>query len=233
MLRPSSTPSRPRPTSPECGPTPTRHQTASAVRADLEGHGRALGGASVVLADLVPVDNVPVGGDVLRAAVLVLKVVGVLPHVKAEDRDEARLGRAVHERVVLVGGGDDLDGAIARHGEPCPAGAEDAGRRGAELRLEVVVRAEGGVDLRREVARRRAAAVLAHGAPEEAVVVVAAAGVVELGRLGILHERDERRVRLARHRLVEVVNVRLVVEVVVKLHGGSVDVRLERVVGVG
>ena len=33
------------------------------------------------------------------------------------------------------------------------------------------------------------------------MVVVAAASVVELGLLGVFHERDERRVRLARHRL--------------------------------
>lgn len=43
-----------------------------------------------------PVDHVPEGADVLRPAVLVLEVVGVLPHVEAEDGEHSRAGCAVH-----------------------------------------------------------------------------------------------------------------------------------------
>src|SRR3546814_2787056 len=52
--------------------------------------------------DLVPVDHVVERADVVRTTVLVLQVVGVFPHVQAEDRGVARAD-ALHERVVLVG----------------------------------------------------------------------------------------------------------------------------------
>merc|ERR1711991_686844 len=38
--------------------------------------------------DLAPVDDIEEGRNVLWAAVLVLEVVGVLPHVDAQDRDQ-------------------------------------------------------------------------------------------------------------------------------------------------
>jgi hypothetical protein len=47
----------------------------------------------------MPVHHVPEGAQVVGAAVLVLQVVGVFPHIDAEDG----LGLAVHQRVVLVG----------------------------------------------------------------------------------------------------------------------------------
>src|SRR5207253_4739296 len=68
--------------------------------------------------DLVPVDDVPPGGEVVGPPVLVLEVVGVLPHVDPEER---RL--AVHQRRVLVRGRRDSE-AGAVPDEPCPAGAE-------------------------------------------------------------------------------------------------------------
>src|SRR5690606_4389745 len=52
----------------------------------------------VVLGYGVPVDDVPEGLDVVGAAVLVLEVVGMLPHVEPEDRRVT-----VHQRAVLVG----------------------------------------------------------------------------------------------------------------------------------
>src|SRR2546423_3227164 len=52
----------------------------------------------VALGDGLPVDGVEPGRDVVRALVLVLEVVRVLPHVHAEDR-----GHPFHVRAVLVG----------------------------------------------------------------------------------------------------------------------------------
>lgn len=43
-----------------------------------------------------PVDHVPEGADVLRPAVLVLKVVGVFPHVQSEDGNHGLACRALH-----------------------------------------------------------------------------------------------------------------------------------------
>mmetsp|Transcript_32171 Transcript_32171/g.84984 ORF Transcript_32171/g.84984 Transcript_32171/m.84984 type:complete len:207 (-) Transcript_32171:278-898(-) len=189
--------------------------------------GLAIGGSAVVLANLLPIDDVPERADVLGPAVLVLEVIGVLPHVEAHDGDQAGI---VHERVVLVGRRHNLDRAILGDREPRPARAEDARGGGGERGLELVVRPEGRRDLLRQHAGRLATGVGAHDRPEEAVVVVAAAGIVELGRLRTAHQRRERGGVLAGHRLVEVVDVRLVVEVVVELHGGRIDVWLERAV---
>mmetsp|Transcript_1836 Transcript_1836/g.6037 ORF Transcript_1836/g.6037 Transcript_1836/m.6037 type:complete len:260 (-) Transcript_1836:150-929(-) len=189
--------------------------------------GLAGGGGGIVLPHLVPVDDVVEGGNVLRPAVLVLEVVGVLPHVDAQDGDVAA---GVHQRVVLVGAGGDFDRAILGHDQPGPAGTKDSRGSGRELRLEAIIRSEGLVHLLGQVASRRAARLRSHRAPQEAVVVVAAARVVDLVLLGVGHQRDKRGGRLASHRLVQVSDVRLVVEVVVELHGGCIDVGLERIV---
>lgn len=45
-------------------------------------------GSLETLADVLPVDNVPYGLDVIRSHVLVLKVVGMLPNVDTKKRDE-------------------------------------------------------------------------------------------------------------------------------------------------
>src|SRR4029079_9990914 len=91
---------------------------------------RNVGGAllrgGVPLGDLVPVDHVPPRLQVVRALVLVLEVVGVLPDVDAEQRGLARA-----DRRVLGGSARDLEPAPrAVVDEPGPAAAElaDAGR---------------------------------------------------------------------------------------------------------
>src|SRR3546814_20611128 len=66
--------------------------------------------------------------DVVRAAVLVLQVVGVLPHVQAQDRGVARAD-ALHERAVQVGAALDRELAGLVHAKPRPAAAE-AGKIG-------------------------------------------------------------------------------------------------------
>src|SRR6266849_6425211 len=95
----------------------------------------------VALGDGLPIDGVEPGRDVVRALVLVLEVVGVLPHVHAEDR-----GHAVHVRAVLVGVALDRELATRVCGEPSPAAPELADRGFRDLLLERVVRAERAVD---------------------------------------------------------------------------------------
>jgi len=56
-----------------------------------------------VLVDFVPVDHVEEGRNILRPAVLVGQVIGVLPDVDPEDR-----GFALAERAVLVRRGHDF-----------------------------------------------------------------------------------------------------------------------------
>src|SRR5438270_2749177 len=95
----------------------------------------------VAVGDGLPVQGVEPGRDVVRALVLVLEVVGVLPHVDAEDR-----GHAVHVGAVLVG--ITLDGELAAfvRDQPRPAAAELADRGLLQLLLEGVVAAERAVD---------------------------------------------------------------------------------------
>src|SRR5690606_24619716 len=73
--------------------------------------------------DLVPVDHVVERADVVRATVLVFQVVGVLPHVQAEDRGVARAD-ALHERAVLVGAALHRELAGLVDAQPRPAAAE-------------------------------------------------------------------------------------------------------------
>lgn len=120
----------------------------------------------------LPVDNVPDGREVLGLAVLVLKVVCVLPGVNAED------GTELADHGVLVGVGLDANvaGLHVLH-QPGPAGALDAGEGGVELALQLLERAVGVVDLLGESAGWGLAAALGLGCevlPEESVVDVSA-----------------------------------------------------------
>src|SRR5665811_904623 len=90
----------------------------------LAGHGRLLDGfagfeGGVAFVDLVPVDDVPPGGEIFGTAVVVFQVVGVLPDVVAEDGVEA-LG----DGAVLIGSADDLHFTGGLAGEPDASAAE-------------------------------------------------------------------------------------------------------------
>ena len=114
----------------------------------LSGCSDLLLGVGEALVDFVPVDDVPPGGEVVGAAVVVLEVVGVLPDVVAEDGVEA-----VGEGGVLVGLGDDFELA-ALVDEEAPAGAELLGGGFVEELLEVGEAAEVLGDLVGDIACR-------------------------------------------------------------------------------
>src|SRR5258707_7548416 len=116
----------------------------------------------VALGDGLPVDRVEPRRHVVRALVLVLQVVGVLPDVDAKDR-----GQAVHVRAVLVGVALERELAARVGGEPSPAAPELADRGLGELLLERVVRAERAVDRVADAARRGASPTRAHDRPED------------------------------------------------------------------
>src|SRR5205807_1447441 len=90
------------------------------------------------LLHFVPVHYVPPRVDVIRAAVLVLEVVRVLPHVEAHYR-----GLALHQRAVLIGGRDDVELARFVLDQPRPARAEACGSGGGKFLLELIEPAEG------------------------------------------------------------------------------------------
>src|SRR6478735_2389967 len=116
--------------------------------------------------DIVPVDQMIAKRlQIVRAAVAVVDVVGVLPDVAAENRR-----RAVNQRALAV-----LDR------QPAPAGAELTDAGGGEIGLELVETAEVFGDLLFQTAGQLAAAAIwLHPVPEVQMVVVLA-GIVEDG----------------------------------------------------
>mmetsp|Transcript_25560 Transcript_25560/g.71440 ORF Transcript_25560/g.71440 Transcript_25560/m.71440 type:complete len:306 (+) Transcript_25560:325-1242(+) len=188
-----------------------------------------------VLVDLVPVDNVPPVGHVLWSAVLVFEVVGMLPNVNSQNWEHDLVGNALHQGVVLVGCGNDLElVALLVDADPDPSGAECGswGSSGLELGLHVLHGTEGLVDHGGEVGGRLGVLGLvwwSHLFPEEGVVVVPATAVADSRSSleGIGHEVEDRDVVLAFARLVDVGDVGGMVLVMMELHGRGVNVRLQ------
>ena len=89
-----------------------------------------------MLVDLVPVDHVEEGRDILWTPGLVLQIVGVLPDVDPQDG-----GFALAERAVLVRRGHDFQLALVRH-EPGPTASEEKGGGVREVLLELVEASE-------------------------------------------------------------------------------------------
>src|SRR3546814_21178466 len=78
----------------------------TALRGNPAQPGSTLARLLVPTLDLFLVDHVVERADVVRSTVLVIQVVGVFPHVLAEDRGVAR-AEALHEREVLFGAAID------------------------------------------------------------------------------------------------------------------------------
>src|SRR3954452_9899342 len=74
---------------------------------------------SIALRDLAPVHRVPPRLEIVRAAVLIVQIIGVLPDVVAHQG-----ALAVHDRVVLVRAGLDRELAVLADGDEHPARAE-------------------------------------------------------------------------------------------------------------
>src|ERR1700678_31286 len=75
-------------------------------------------GLCEALVDLLPVDGIPPRGKIIRALVLVLQVISVLPDIIAQNRV-----MPLRERIVLIRSGDDLQLA-AFINQPAPARAK-------------------------------------------------------------------------------------------------------------
>src|SRR5688572_4674631 len=110
--------------------------------------------------DFGPVDYVPPGREVVRTPVLILQIVGVLPHVDAENRL-----LAFHDWLILVRRA--LNGELAvLLDQPRPAAAETRDPGFRHLLLEAVEAAERRLDGVAERAARRAARLGPHPLPE-------------------------------------------------------------------
>src|SRR5262249_48100045 len=146
----------------------------------------------VELGDVIPIDEmIDERLEVVGPPVAIVDVVGVLPHVAAEDRR-----RALHQWALAVRSLGDDDLAIL-DGEPAPAGAElrDAGLD--DVLLHLGDRAEVGDDLLLECAGNLVTAtVRLHPLPEMHVVVVLA-GIVEQAGILAVRPLDDLLQRLA------------------------------------
>src|SRR5436190_11023230 len=121
--------------------------------------------------NLGPVDDVVECADVVWAAILVIQVIGVLPHVETQDG-----GPPLGNRAILVGSAFDDQFALVDR-QPGPATAE-AGRRGfRELFLERGEAAERALDRLADCTGWLATAARTHDCPEQRMVGMTAAVV--------------------------------------------------------
>src|SRR5215468_1018938 len=183
---------------------------------------------------LVPIHNVPPNVDVVGALGLMLQIVGVFPHVDADDT----LG-PLHVRAVLVGRAEDCKLLVLANAKPCPAGAEAAETRRLDGSLHLLKVTEGSIDGAVEIARGLAGAAGRHQLPEERMVPMAAQVVADgnADRFGGSSQIGQGLIDWLGGEIwpllyepVEVVDVGRVVVVVMDLHGLGIDVRLERII---
>src|SRR5438876_8794895 len=110
-------------------------------------------GTCVATGNLIPVDHVPPGIEVLGTAVLVLEIVGVFPDIIAHDREQS-----IRQRAVLVSRGHNREFAALVKDQPCPARTKAFNARIIEGGLELVERAKGLLNGAGQFACRLAAA---------------------------------------------------------------------------
>src|SRR3954470_18100743 len=95
----------------------TRRTTAHSQRKRRMSHTERAGLCrSIAFRDLAPVHGVPPRLEIVRAAVLVVEIIGVLPDIVAHQR-----ALAVHDRTVLVRAGLDRKLAVLCDGHEHPA----------------------------------------------------------------------------------------------------------------
>src|ERR1700753_183505 len=113
--------------------------------------------------------------QIVRAAIAIIDVIGVLPDVATEDRRGA-----MHQRAFTIGRLGDFKLAVLDR-QPAPARTELANAGGGEVGLEFLEAAEVFGDLLFQTAGQFAApAIWLHPVPEMQVVVMLA-GIVEDG----------------------------------------------------
>ena len=134
--------------------------------------------------DDFPVDDLPEGGEMGGAAVLVVEVVGVFPDVEGEEGVEA-----FGDGVVGAGFLGDDQSTVFLCGEPYPAAAEEGDAFGFELGFEGVE----GTPLLLDLLSESAAGDVDHRCGgtklgEVEVVVEDLAGIVEDAAFGVFHD---------------------------------------------
>lgn len=147
------------------------------------------------------------------AAVLIIKIIGMFPHVESEQWGEAFL-----HGVGGIGFLADDEFAIRISGEPHPAGAEEGGTGLHELFLKCLERAELRIDGGGQFASGTVVGLRSSELQEIEVVVQNLSGIVEHSASGFLHDflQRHRLERSARNGGVQVVDIPLQMFSVVK-----------------
>ena len=172
--------------------------------------------------DDFPVDDLPEGGEMGGAAILVIQIVCVFPDVEGEEGVEA-----FGDGVVGAGFLGDDQSTVFLCGEPYPAAAEEGDAFGFELGFEGVEGAPLLLDLSGKRSRVFASdegfAARARGTElgEIEVVVEYLAGIVENGAFGVFHNVFEGQLfhSATGEEFVEVIDVALEVFAVVVFEG--------------
>src|ERR1039458_555930 len=187
-------------------------------------------------AHVVPVNNLKERLNIIGALVLVLQVVGVLPHIHAKNGLVP-----CAQWAVLIGRCFNSQGPVRQLEEPGPTAAKNAHRRRSQLVLKSGKRTELRVNSLRQLAGGRFTA-FAKCRPPERVVRMASPLIPHrsTGRFGpavqicnqFLHGLAVQ-LQVRGHSHIQIVHVRLMMLIVMQMHGYGIEAGLKRVIGVG
>lgn len=160
----------------------------------------------------------------------------MFPHIQPQNR-----GVALHQGAVLVGGAVDINAAILFDDQPGPTAAKAGGGGGGKFFLEGGKAAKLGIDRIRQITGWFAAGIGAHNVPEKGMVVMTAAVVLDgclLVRRHLIHVAQDLFNALvlqagAVEGVVQVGDIGVVVLGAMDVHRARINVRFQRVLGVG
>jgi len=130
------------------------------------------------LVHFVPIHHVPPTLQIIGAAILVLQVVRVLPHIHAKNGRAERVNGALHKWIVLIRRADHFKRAAWFHNQPRPTTTETFHATVGKFGFEIFHGAKRFCNGRAQLRTWRAAATCwRHNLPEHAVVEMSAAVV--------------------------------------------------------
>src|SRR5437762_7922654 len=70
----------------------------------------------VAFCDYIPVNDIPPSSEIIRTTVLIFEIVGMFPHIIAQNREVA-----IRKRIILIGSASDGEIAGLVENQPGPA----------------------------------------------------------------------------------------------------------------
>src|SRR6266487_5490706 len=184
----------------------------------------------VTVRNRIPVDYIPPSVQILGTAILVLKIVGILPDIVTHHRIHT-----AHERAVLISCRDDLQFSIRVKHKPCPTRSETLGASIIKSRFESIEGTKCLLDSAGKVASRFATTIWRHDIPEHAMVRVTTCVILHnrANTLRYLFNVAQQLINghsckliMSLQRVIRIGHVGLMVFVMMELHCLCVDVRL-------